>query len=446
MKIPTFYKSLKINTFQLRFLIKMISIFLACWTSLSLLLLLKIPESFTKLYAEDGAISLESALKNSFPSNLFTPIAGYLDIVAHLAGSFAVLFPLVYAPSLFFAFNTFVYTLICFTVFYASKEFIPNPINRFFLSLSLILLPIAGFESIANTTNLHFFLVSACIPILIKTSFTMFQSIYFSFFVFFASLSVPLLVFLFPLLAFRRITVNHKSLFTKPNLVEVMWTLGLLLQFLFIASNGFLAATKSEGFNSILKPIYLYLDRVLGTTLIPTWGFVSKGDITANQDLSPLNSPLYIRAILSLITFILLIFYVISRNKQKSEARKVAILVIVTTSFYWICVGVVFNSAPRYAILPAFGLIFALFCVQDVEPVTNKLHIKSIALPTLIILTWIGSWQPSQFRVEGPVWIDEFRKAEFECSTGKEDVDIRIIPLNQNWTVTVDCRKIQRLD
>ena len=442
MDIPSLYERLRINPLQLRLLIKGALNLLACWTAISLIIFLKIPESFTKLYAEDGISYLEDALKFSFLSNLFTPVAGYLDIVARLAGSFVILFPLEHAPSVFFAYNTLVYTLICFTVFYASKEFILNLINRVLLSLSLILIPIAGFESIANTANLHFFLVSACMPILIKTTFTTFQSIYFSLFVFFASLSVPLTVFLFPLIVFRHLNLNRKTLFSRPNLVEVMWALGVSLQFIFIALNGFSAADKSDGLNSPLEPIYLYLDRVVGSTLIPTWGYISRDNLTSGQDLQLLSSTILIRGILSLLVFVSLIFYVMLRGRHNYKARKIAILVLVTTSIYWFCVGVVFSSAPRYAIISSFGLLFAVFCVQGPRRVNGKLHIQSIAVTTVIFLTWFGSWKPSQYRVDGPIWINEFRKAEAECRSGEKEVHIPIIPANQNFKVEINCQKI----
>ena len=63
------------------------------WLLISILLYIKIPSAFTKIYAEDG-LSLQTALEKSFPDDFLVPYAGYLDIVWRSGGRVASFFPL----------------------------------------------------------------------------------------------------------------------------------------------------------------------------------------------------------------------------------------------------------------------------------------------------------------------------------------------------------------
>ena len=141
------------------------SIFLIVWAMISTTIFLKIPSAFTKIYAEDGAVALQSALDKSFPSDLFTPVAGYSVIILRIAGRLATFFPLSTASNYFFFFNTLLLSIIFIVVYQVSESFLNTKISRAILASSLILIPIGSFESIGNAANLHFYFMSACLPI-----------------------------------------------------------------------------------------------------------------------------------------------------------------------------------------------------------------------------------------------------------------------------------------
>lgn len=411
------------------------------WILVSGLLYLKIPIAFTKIYAEDGSVSLQDALAKSFPNDFLSSYAGYFDIIARSAGIVVTLFPLQNAAQVFFFFNTLMLSWIAITIYLASSEFIPNKTTRSVFSLSLILLPIASFESIANTTNLHFFFMSACLPIFLRGTMGKHETLFFSFFVLVATLSTPLMIFYFPLLVFIRGNFWHSSFFTKLNHLEFVWSFGILIQVLFVFTQAFGERT-STGVQSVTKTGFLYLDRVVGSAFFPWWGNVSDSTTSIAPNLFSANVYLAFRAILAIILFVFLIFYIIKSSKGNIKIRTLSGCVLFTTIFYWFAVGVLFNPEPRYAIFPSFALLVVLFYVQGGGLKKERLDLHQRLGVVLIILTWLGSWSPSQLRVNGPTWATEYEKARVDCFAGASEVRIPIIPTNLKWFVVIDCETI----
>lgn len=415
--------------------------FLGIWILLSGLLYLKIPSAFTKIYAEDGSISLQDALAKTFPNDFLSSYAGYLDIIARSAGRVVVSFPLESAAQVFFFFNTLMLSLIAVTVYRASTEFIPYKTTRSVFSLSLILLPIASFESIANSTNLHFFFMSACLPIFLKKSIGKYEDYLFSLFVLVATLSTPLMIFYLPLLIFMRKKFKNSGFLAKPNRIEFAWLVGILIQFIFITTQAYGERT-SAGVQSIAKTGFLYLDRVVGSAFVPWWGNVSDNTQSIAPNLLSLSLYLALRAVVALIIVSLLIVYIFKSSKRNPDIREISAGVLLTGIVYWFVVGVLFSPEPRYAIFPSFGLLLTIFYAQGANLTKKKSKRQQVKLLVLILLTWLGSWSPSDLRTNGPIWAIEYRKAQAICMGGVPEVQIPIIPTNLNWYVGIDCNKV----
>ena len=411
------------------------------WVLVSGLLYLKIPTAFKKIYAEDGSISLQDALAKSFPDDFLSPYAGYFDIIGRSAGRVVTFFPLQNAAQVFFFFNTLMLSWIAITIYRASSEVISNWFNRSIFSLSLILLPIGSFESLANTANLHFFFMSACLPIFLRKYTGKYEGYQFSFFVLVASLSTPLMIFFFPLIVFLRWNSKNSSVFTKPNRIEFAWLIGILIQVFFIITQA-LGDRTSTGVQSVAKTGFLYLDRVVGSTFFPWWGNVSDSTPSIAPDLFSARVYLALRALFALILLCLLVLYIIKSSKRNAKIRTLSVGVLLTGFFYWFVVGVLFSPEPRYAIFPSFGLLLILFYIQGEDSKKVTLTFDQRVALVLIFFTWLGSWSPSDLRVDGPSWATEYKKAHAVCLAGVDNVRIPIIPTNLKWYVSIDCEKV----
>ncbi|MFZ2227639.1 MAG: hypothetical protein WA090_03480 [Candidatus Nanopelagicaceae bacterium] len=415
---------------------------LTTWILISGLLYLKIPTAFTKIYAEDGAISLQDALGKSFPQDFLEPYAGYLDVIGRGAGRVVSIFPLQDAANAFFIFNTFMLTWIALTVYYASSEIVPNRIGRSVLSLSLVLLPIASFESLANTTNLHFFFMSACLPIFLKKSSMKYEAGLFAFFVLVATLSTPLMIFYFPLMAYLRWSSKSLKWFAKPSLIEFAWLTGMLLQVAFILTRAYGDRTTT-GVHSVAKTGFLYLDRVVGSTFFPWWGNVSDNTPSIVPSIFSARIYLLLRAVVALVLLALFVLYILRATTKDSQTRFLSVSILLTGFFYWFVVGVLFNPEPRYAIFPSFGLLLVLFYIHSNGADIRNFKLRQRVIIILLFLTWVGSWSPSALRVNGPTWATEYEKAQATCLTGAREAQIPIIPTNLEWHVVIDCKKIR---
>jgi hypothetical protein len=417
-----------------------LSTWLSIWTLISILLYLKIPVASTKIYAEDG-LSLQTALEKSFPHDFLEPYAGYLDIVWRSGGRVAAFFPLQNAAQSIFLFNTFVLSWITLTLYRASSEHIQNRSSRAIFSLSLLFLPIANFESVANTTNLHFFFMAASLPIFLRRFTQKIEAYKFALFVLVSTLSTPLMLFYVPLVIYLRLVNSRSKWYSKLNPTESALLIGLFVQFLFILARAFGDRT-STGTNSLAKAGYLYLDRVVGSTFVPWWGNVSQSTISPVPSILPTSIYLVLRALLTLILLISFALYVL---KYRQKSREISVLitgVFISGVFYWFVIGVLFNPEPRYAIFPSFSLILLVFYFYGNLDKTKNSKLRERVIIVLVLLTWIGSWSPSAQRTEGPNWATEFVKAQAKCSVGNDKVRIPIIPEGSGWNVLIRCRKI----
>ena len=426
-----------------KILIKLLSvsgIWILTWALISIVLYTKIPIAFTKIYAEDG-LSLQTALEKSFPDDFLLPYAGYFDIVWRMGGRVAASFPLHNAAQSIFFFNTLVLSWISLTLYRASSEHIKGRSGRVVFSLSLLFLPIASFESIANTTNLHFFFMAACLPIFLRSFMKGPEDNKFSIFVLVSTLSTPLMLFYFPLLMYLRFVDNTCKWYSKLKPTELALLIGLSVQFIFIFTRAF-GDRKSPGFNSILETGYLYLDRVVGSAFLPWWGNVSQSTVSPIPNIFPTSIYLALRALLVLFLLFCFAVCVLKADKKSREASVLTIGVFLSGVLYWFVVGVLFNPEPRYAIFPSFSLILVVFYFHGSFYKLINFKFYESAVIILLFLTWIGSWSPSAHRTEGPSWATEYTKAQMKCSAGIDKVRIPIVPENLDWNVVIDCKRI----
>lgn len=413
-------------------------IFLGAWFFLTAILAIKIPSAHQKIYAEDGA-SLQQSIENPFPNELFEPVAGYLDLLLRGAGALVSLFPLEFAPVIFFIVNTFLLAILWIAVFTSSRSFVSNYRWRFVLGTSLIFLPIGNFESIVNSANLHFYFMAACVVILLSRPRSTNETLLFCFVIFLSASSIPLMILTFPVIMIRFLLVGKLARSWRDSAIVVSWILGNILQltYLFAFTIG---ERKVLGFNSLIEVIYLYLDRVVGSSVIPFWGSVSSSTESPLPGVLEKSSYLLLRAAVA-FGVLLAITLLSASICCFSFQQKLTVLVFLATSvIHWLLVGTLFNPEPRYAVFSSYCLIVAVvYSLQNLRFQSPKLEFAVIAL---VVLTWLGSWTPSSFRTEGPDWKVEFHKAKTNCANGNLYVDVLTSPINRTWKVKLSCNYV----
>jgi hypothetical protein len=113
------------------------------------------------LWAEDGRVFLTGALQD-FPGTFFEQNGGYLHVVPRAIAGIVALLPVREAAAGMAVGSAAAIALIAAFVYAASSEVLESKRARLMLAATVLLVPIPGHELLANTTNLHFYLLFAC--------------------------------------------------------------------------------------------------------------------------------------------------------------------------------------------------------------------------------------------------------------------------------------------
>jgi len=420
------------NYFFLRWLSN--TIFIMCIWSV------RFPTVLRKLYAEDGKLYWQETFLFPFPQEfLRTDSIGYVTIIMRIGGRFLRLFPIDFAP--FFA---ALFTAICIGYLSAVildivKQFIHSRYLQLICSVFFMFVPIASFASIGNFANVYVFWMTAAAIVLISGENSAVHKRNNSLILLIAPLSLPLCIFLLPLIASRLRIVSCK-----------LWQLRFSDQ-VFIASNLFqilLIAFFSLGErtpsipSSPMRSLYLISDRVFGSSLMPGWGFVAGSQQLPKYENTIYPEFLYIRFVIAIIVCLGLL-YLINRvitNINRFEVAPVFMLFAVTM-IYAFTVALLFSPEPRYFVFPGFvvGFIF-LWCIDRLQS-----KIKIVMALWLVLVIVFGA-HPSEHLSQGPSWSANLKDAREVCLNEKSEkfVEIRIIPMNADWYVKLACGQIQR--
>jgi hypothetical protein len=116
---------------------------------------------WNSLWAEDGRVFLSDAIRN-FTGTFFTQNGGYIHVVPRLIAGAVAALPVKDAAAGMAIGASAAIALTAGFVYLASSEVLRSRTARLALAAAVVLLPVPGAELLANTTNLHFYLLFAC--------------------------------------------------------------------------------------------------------------------------------------------------------------------------------------------------------------------------------------------------------------------------------------------
>jgi hypothetical protein len=419
-------------------------------TTFFFMIMIKTPSAFQSFWAEDGAFYGE-AIREPFPIDFFISGGGYIIFVSRILSNLVSLFPIYYAA---FA-NTVIVCLIL--GFFAQRIYvnlhfaIQNSLFRTLVSLSILLLPINNFETISSGTSLHFILLFVVLIISLSAIQTNFISKADVFLVAISLLSDPFTILsLIPLFLAR--SSSLKNFWGRRKILLLIWGASFLVQlfmvYIFYTEN----IRKLSESPSIMKVGYLYLDRVIGSSLVPGWGHVSSAMFIDSK----FSLYLLFRALIAFsILFILFCAARIIDKKSKfsrqSANYRILIYLFMIPTTYWCLAGLLVNPEPRYAVFPGLSLlVLVIYLSERLIIQSHSLFLKriiSISVSISIISTWLLSIPPVERRVNGQTWQSEVTKARLACQFGKLDsTSLRILPADNGWTVEIKCLALYEME
>jgi len=391
------------------------------------------------LYAEDGTVLLRDALLTNFPKEFFQPITGYSLLIQRIAGRFISIFPLEISPAASAIFAALCLSVLAAGIFkfsnFRSESFWP----RFLLSVCFIFLPLASFSAVGNSANLYVYFMTASAVFIYHKEESKREIFYKSCILTIAALSLPLTIFLIPMIIHRSFLERKETNRWRIQKSEKFFIVALLLHFIFIALTS-LGERTPHSPQSFFKVFYLYLERGIGISIIPMWGFVSgTKDSPVYENTPSFLSHLPVRVIVLSIAIAVLGTIYSQRSKFiDKDVHKFFWFIIGLGFCYSIILGLFFNVEPRYMIFTSFLTYWGiLLLVEDQGDRLLKIFLKSY-----LILVLILGLTASVHRSSGPDWLTELQKAKYACLalSPNDEVKIRILPISRPFNLVLPCR------
>lgn len=435
------------DTVKSRFLFVRLDLNLVTGLSLFLMILLinflRVPSGLKNFWAEDGAIFYSDVLNKEFPQRLFIDSGGggYLNLSGKLIAEFVGLFAIKFAPVINFISVNLVYTILIVVIYNRLHIYFNKKLFLFLFMSFFVFVPIASFDSLATSINLHFFLIfTSFILIFSKRKKTTFVS---HAIILLTCLSDPLIILFIPAIA--------TLIILKKNIDSLLLTFAIssLIQLVFIFQ--FIGdSTRILGLDpNIIKTSYLFMDRVVGSSLIPNWGFID-GQSFENGEISNI---LILRLVASFIVlFIILYLSSIARPfnlvPHKNGQNFLVASMLLTCSIYWSVAGVLFSPEPRYAIFPSLCLVLIFLMSLD-SIFTGRISIKleryiQFTVFVLFISIFVSAFHVSSIRNTDQIWSRQFEAGKVACKDGNLlEFAFRIPPKSNNLVVSVDCKMLR---
>jgi hypothetical protein len=426
--------------------LKSFSNFVALNLFLLALVGIKIPSAFRNFWAEDGGF-YEQALVDTFPEEFFSSGGGYLIFISRIISRIVTLGPIEHAPFVNAVVVNVFLSLFIQRVYVNLGIFVKSRIYKAIISISLFLLPINNFDVIASGGALHFQLLF--VSLILALSAKERKAIYKldTFIIAVAILSDPFtLITLMPLFFQRK---NELAKIWRKVPGSLTFIIASVITQIAMVINFQLQGNRSIGTSpSILKTLYLFLDRVIGSTFVPHWGHISSSSLNEGG----ITRYLVMRAVIGLVcTSIILIFISLHLQKRlpKGEIHTKSSIswLVFLSSFYWLTVGLIFNPEPRYAIFPGLCFLLTVLILIDHRSCQGKGQ-RIVCVPTCIVLSfsiliWILSATPNERRILGPEWGSQISIGKSACAqSGRQSVWIKTLPTDDGWKVEIPCQSL----
>ena len=409
----------------------------------AVLLWARAPFASRNFWGEDGAQLFAQAMEHGWIKPITSSLGGYFLFLPRVLSPVATLGPLEVAPAVMFSMCALVLGWFAVTVVLAGDRHLDQPLSRVALAFVPVVLPIVGFEVIGGLANLHFLMLCPAAVILVGRQESRGRQVNDVALITMAGLTSPLTLGLAPLVALRLWWDWRVYQTRSPAPVVVGWALGITVQLAMIATLAEDRDLSSD--RSVAKAGFLFLERVVSFNLLPLWPGISAADETVG-----ISAELVIRALIGLVMLALLAttFVVVAVRNQRRGAKERAELVLVVPVSGIMCflaASMLTGPEPRYAVFPAFCIVWALLMVMenisDLERLQPAGRVVATAMGLVLLASVVTHWAPSPTRRSGPAWVAGLDMVASECAADPDGrVEVPILP--KGWTVPLDCSDV----
>ncbi|MBB5159330.1 hypothetical protein BJ970_006929 [Saccharopolyspora phatthalungensis] len=364
------------------------------------------------IWAEDGGVFFNQAIRHPLWHNIFVPHAGYLQVIARVAVQPAAHLPLSWVAWWLAGIAALTVAFVSLVVWFASVRVVRSWWARALLTALVPLLPQAGFEVNATVCNLHWYLAYAAFWVLLAASNSWRGQLGALFVVALAALSDPLTALVLPAAVVGVLRSPRRRL-------ALIAPVGMIVA---LASQAWVHLTRTVPYRASPTD-FAELPRIYAAR-------VALPSATGDRLLGPIHERLGMPVVVLAGALVCAALIALVLNADR-KTRLVAFLSLaVSVAFLFVPVGLrgtagFFDgnelglAGSRYTIVPILMLWTAMVMVLD--------RLADRALPTgapgligtttvaVLAVQLITDWGGPTVRANGPSWQAEVRAAQVNC-------------------------------
>lgn len=396
------------------------------------------PTAQGTIWAEDGAVFIQDALKRVGFLDIFAPYQGYLHVVPRLGAKIVVrLFSVDdYAVAISFV-SCLLITLIALLVFHCSSAVTENLLIRLAWASITILVAPGALETQGNLANLHWYLLWLVPWLLIRPARSTADRFILPTAALLCSLTEILTLMFVPLFFYR---LRDRSLWPA----RVGLLVGLVCQIVTTLSYPRTAPFEPANFLSVAEGWFLNTSSavVFGTS-------AQIGFLILNFGSLPV--------VLAAVPFFLVFVYLLV--KGSSQVRFLALTFVAASAGIW-CAATVLNFSAafdystfhasewhdfllgRYSTIPSMFLLALLpLWAAGLEKV-SAVAVSAVLAGTLV-LQLLYFFPSASFRHGGPLWAPGVTAARDACLADPTKIDHSVGTAPGAWKVQVSCEDLR---
>ena len=388
------------------------------------------------VWAEDGKVFLQGALHDSLPEAVGTTYAGYLHLVPRLLAELVALAPIESSARLLAVSGACLIVLCAFVVWRASAGHLPDPRLRATLAALVVLVPIAGPESLDTIAYVQWYMLFAAFWLLLWRPSSLPCAIAAAVFVALTAMSAPLSLILMPIAVLRAVATRDR----RDAAIVLGYGVGAVVQLAAIVAAN--SDQPAAGWDADLLPAYLV--RVVGGFLFGLYG---------DRGLWEVFGWVFVVALAAVFAALIALAV-----RRRGPARALSLVALGLSILLFLAAGYQRDlgdalmwppgdsdsNQARYLIVPVLLLVsFALVQLQQRPsglPAGRWRSLQTWLIAAAFAVALSSFYVGHGARGE-PRWSDSLDQGRGECSGSSRGS--AVVPLTPpGWTMRVPCRDL----
>ncbi len=384
------------------------------------------------IWAEDGGVFLNQAMRHSLWHNLVVPHAGYLQVIARLLTQPAAHLPLSWVAIWLAVSAAIVVALISLVVWFASAGVVQSLWARLLLTALVPVLPQAGFEVNAAVCDVHWYLIYAAFWVLLAAPSSWRGQLGASAVVVLAALSDPLTALVLPAAALGLMRASRRNLALMAP-VALCSALALQIWVHLTRAVGFRSSPTTLGDLPAIYGLRVVLSAVTGDRML--------GLVYMTLGL-PLVAATGLVAVIGLAALM--------RQADRTAQLVAAVCLVISVALFFVTLGLRGTSGildrdgftlngSRYTIMPLLMLWTAVLVLLDRLEIRRRVGLAGPAMavpgvigivtPAFLGMQVLSDWGGNTVRSAGPSWSADLRTAAATCQQPPGRRAVQPIPL-----------------